>query len=141
MIEIGSMVILIVLIGLIYAAVRIYRRASKQTVKSNQSLTPTFIELKVQSKAQTASIQPPLAYARLLELNRLDAEIAVCFKFYSFVTSYDASLKRPTGIPKEYDNPRPPDERDRKSIPRYSTDEKAFSRLYSRGEAFGILDL
>ena len=76
-----------------------------------------------------------------LRLRGLDVEIADTFRFYTSLDWYAKSYKEPTGIPsytKDYDHHRPGDERLRKTIPRYSTDQEAFKELERRIKAYEL---
>lgn len=78
------------------------------------------------------------------ELRGLDAELADVFMFYTSIDWYAKGNREPTGIPRhttDWDGNRPPDERFRKTIPRYSTDEKAFAELRRRAIEFGTYEL
>ncbi len=76
-----------------------------------------------------------------IRLRGLDVEIAETFMFYTSIDWYEKDYarrrKEPTGIPRDgYDEHHRADERLRQTIPRYSTDIEAFSRLERRVKWF-----
>ncbi len=87
-----------------------------------------------------AHTQASIARARELReqeirLRDLDVRIADTFGLYTSLDWYAKSQKEPTGLPRyarDYDHHLHPDERLRKTIPRYSTDREAFSELERR---------
>lgn len=95
---------------------------------------------------EEAHEQASIARARELRehavrLRGLDVEIADTFGFYTSLDWYSKSFKEPTGIPRyttDYDHHRPGDERLRKTIPRYSTEQEAFRELERRIKAFEL---
>ena len=97
-----------------------------------------------------ADAQASIAQNRELEekkvrLRKLDAEIAETFMFYTSIHWYEKDYarkrKEPTGIPRDdYGPDRHPDERLRKTIPRYSTDKEAFGELERRIKWFNLYD-
>jgi len=79
-----------------------------------------------------------------VRLRGLDVEIADTFGFYTSPNWYAKSHREPTGIPRytrDYDHHRPADERLRETIPRYSTDKEAFSKLEGRIKANNLYEL
>jgi hypothetical protein len=73
---------------------------------------------------------------------RLDVELADYFMFYRKIVWYEKSGKEVTGIPfHNYDGHRQLDERDRKTIPYYSTNDEAFSEIYRRCIEFKVYEL
>lgn len=81
---------------------------------------------------------------KAVRLRGLDVEIADTFGFYTSLDWYAKSYKEPTGIPRytrDYDHHRPGDERLRKTIPRYSTEQEAFKELERRIKANDIYQL
>jgi len=67
--------------------------------------------------------------AKEVRLRDLDVRIADSFGLYTSLDWYAKSQKEPTGLPRyarDYDHHRPPDERLRKTIPRYSTVHQSY---------------
>lgn len=77
-----------------------------------------------------------------IRLRTLDVEIAESFHFFTSIDWNPNGNKEPTGLPKdEYDEHHLTDERLRKTIPEYSTDEQVFKELDRRIKAFGLYEL
>lgn len=80
---------------------------------------------------------------RWKRLRGIDVDIASAFGFYIDIDWYEKSFKDPTGIPRyvsEYDDHHIPDPRQRKTIPYYSTDAKAFAEVEERAKIFGLYE-
>ena len=73
---------------------------------------------------------------------RKPQELGDIFMFYSSIDWYPSSGKEPTGIPIYARwGKRPPNEVDRETIPRYSTDSVAFMKLERRAREFGAYEI
>jgi hypothetical protein len=108
--------------------------------------SPVLTETKEERIDEWRPVNTPSAvpYSRVIELRGVDVEVADAFMFYTSINWHARSHKEPTGIPmhtRDYDHHRPADERYRKTIPPYSTDEKEFNELERRVKAFGLNDL
>lgn len=105
--------------------------------RKNEKASWRMVIEEANRRAEETHRQAAIARARELReqevrLRGLDVEIAESFGFYISLNWYARSHKEPTGIPRytvDYDYHRPADERLRKTIPRYSTDEGAFSEV------------
>lgn len=81
---------------------------------------------------------------RKVSLRKLDVEIAETFAFYVSIIWDSRSYKQPTGIPRyttEYDHHRPADKSLRETIPRYSTDKKAFGEVERMVNVYNLHEL
>jgi len=96
-----------------------------------------------------AHTQVSIARARELReqeirLRELDVKIADSFGLYTSLDWFAKSQKEPTGLPRyarDYDHHRHPDERLRKTIPRYSTDTEAFRELERRIQGQNLYEI
>lgn len=86
-----------------------------------------------EAQRQAAIARAREAKERDIKLRRLDIEVAEIFLFYTSI-HWDKGYLKVTGIPKyNYVGPyHPLDERERKTIPYYSTDQKAFVEVERR---------
>lgn len=96
-------------------------------------------------KAETqASIVRSLEIeAKKVSLRKLDVEVAEIFMFYTSIDWYEKDYSRmrkePTGLPRtDYGKYNVPSPTLRQTIPRYSTDEKAFNQLEERIKGFNL---
>ena len=80
-----------------------------------------------------------------VRLRKLDVEIAEIFMFYTaldwYEKDYSRKRKEPTGLPRRgYDENHVPPPTSRRTIPRYSTDKKAFCELEGRVKGWKLYE-